>query len=233
MNDRERYLRCIAARIESMLSSFTFSYEYDIIRLKMRMRTMPTSKSATTLPPSWCWTSSRVTWWQETAGRTERRGLLTLLTFVGWPCSLFEADPPHFLRLTQLPVWGWPCSLFEADPAHFLRLTLLTFFGWPYSQFEADPAHFFWLTLLPCWGWPYSHVKADPALHMLWTLLRSYSDPTQTLLGPYSDPTLHLLCTYSQTRSRVTSILKAFHPCPRGGIIKMHHADFPSLLIVC
>ena len=31
VNDRERYLSCIAAWIESMLSSFTFSYQFDII----------------------------------------------------------------------------------------------------------------------------------------------------------------------------------------------------------
>ena len=31
VNDRERYLSCIAAWIESMLPIFTFSYQFDII----------------------------------------------------------------------------------------------------------------------------------------------------------------------------------------------------------
>ena len=81
------------------------------------------------------------------------------------------ADPAHICRLTLLTFWGWPSSLFEADPTPSLGLTLLTFWGWPCSLFEADPAHFFWLTLLPVWGWPCSLFLADPTPMLRLTLL--------------------------------------------------------------
>ena len=100
----------------------------------MRIRTMPTSRLATTLPPSWCWTSSRVTWWPETAGGTELRGLWTLLRFVGWPYSPYAVDPAHFLRLTLLSIYCGPCSLFRADPTLHMLWTLLSICCGPYSD---------------------------------------------------------------------------------------------------
>ena len=119
--------------------------------------------------------------------------------------------------LTLLQFWVWPYSYSECDPTPILRMTLLLFWGWPYSQSEGDPTPNLRLTLLPIWGWPYSQYSVYPTL---------------TLLCTYSAPTRHLLCTYSQIKSRIPTFYQSFSPCPRGRIIKMHHVDFPSLLLV-
>ena len=108
-----------------------------------------------------------------------------------------------------------------ADPTPILSVTLLLFWVWPYSHSEDDPTPILRLTLLPIWVWPYSQSVVDPTPNILCTLL-----------WPYSAPTRHLLCTYSQIKSRIPTFYQSFSPCPRGRIIKMHHADFPSLFLL-